>query len=193
MGTLTSDDREIYLYLRGKGLLKDVDAHRINLTDGAILVTCADGDQLPDIFGNFSEACLAHRATPRVHVLGLNGGALLLPRDTPLNTANREDLVLLSHIRTAIKLKNIRTVALYAHAPCGAAGLAKLSLLEVVNMLAKAKARVKEEIPESKVACFMHVDRGAEEGKRTYFISGAEINLLKLSPTTLRQPTARAE
>ncbi len=168
-GHLSNEDREAYNRLRKQEILLDVDAHRLNLADGVILVACSDGDQLPDIFSNISHSFAGQRSSPRIHTIALNGGALLLPEDSPLVTAHREDEVLLEHIKVARELKNIHTVALYTHAPCGAGTLAGLTLEQELNLLLAAKVRIKEHLPGIKAACFCHIDRG--ESKRTYFVS----------------------
>lgn len=157
------------------GVLEDVDAHRLDQNDGAVLVTCADGDQLWDIFAHHAQTQV-RRVTPRIHLLSLNGGALLLPYDSRLSSGTHEDLPLLRHIKAGLAMKGMKTVALYAHAPCVAATQCKLDILQSVHYLMNAKLRTKEEIPSITVACFMHVDFGSgvaseEHRKRTYFVS----------------------
>jgi hypothetical protein len=169
MGHLSTEDRNTYNLLRKQEILLDVESHRLDLTAGVILVACSDGDQLPDIFSNISNSFAGQRSSPRIHTIALNGGALLLPENSPLVTAHREDEVLLEHIKVARELKNIDTVALYTHAPCGAGTLAGLTLEQELDLLLIAKTRVKETLPGIKVACFCHIDRG--ESKRTYFVS----------------------
>jgi hypothetical protein len=169
MGHLSDTDRDTYKRLRKQGILSDVDAHRLDLTAGVILVACSDGDQLPDIFNNISHSFEGQRQSARIHTIALNGGALLLPENSPLVTPHREDEVLLEHIKVARELKNINTIALYTHAPCGAGTLAGLTLEQELDLLLAAKVRIKESLPGIKAVCFCHIDRG--ESKRTYFVS----------------------
>lgn len=173
MATISETDLRAIISLRKDGVLADIDPHRLTQQKGVIVVPCADGDQMPDVFAQ--QAAYAEQAglEPRPHVLALNGGALLLPENSPLNKAVREDLVLLKHIKDAVPMKNIHTVVIYTHAPCGAAGAANLSFVRCMDLLVKAKARIKEKIPEVKVACFCHVDRSDEGGhhkRRTYYV-----------------------
>lgn len=172
MGTLTRADHAIKMRLRKAGVLGDLDGNRLDLRQGVIMVTCADGDQLYDIFAHKALAVMQQRSDARIHTLALNGGALLLAEDSPLSRTNNEGTVLMEHIRGAMKLKGMRTVALYAHAPCGAATKMvhpPLRLDQVVALLIRAKTRVKSLGDGIKVACFLHVDNGT--GKRTYHVS----------------------
>ena len=170
METIKGVDRELIASLRERGVLVPVEGHRLDLGRGVIMVTCPDCDQRADLF-NHQEAVFREQGLdPRIHALGLNGGALLVAEESPLNDELGEDRVLIAHMKGARQLKGINTVALYSHIPCGAAGLANLSSEEVVDFLVLGKRRVRAEIPEAKVACFLHVDKG-EGNKRTYFVS----------------------
>lgn len=95
---------------------------------------------------------------------------MLLASGSPLNTWLREDEILLQHIAIARQLKEIDTVVLYAHAPCGAATLHQLSFIHVLETLRRAKIRLKTVDDKIKVACFCHIDYGHDK-KRTYFFS----------------------
>ena len=169
MMALTQADQELVRDLREAGVLQNVDGHRLDQSNGIILVCCADGDQMPDIWQFQNGIMQGQRQTSRIHTLSLNGGALLIPEGSPLNAEAHEDIVLLKHIHEAIILKGIHTIALYAHGPCGAAGLAGLTLVEVIGLLKQAGKRVREAFPSAQVVCFFHADKG--ETKRTYFAS----------------------
>ncbi|HEY4510185.1 MAG TPA: hypothetical protein VJC15_04365 [Candidatus Paceibacterota bacterium] len=171
MAQLSQQDLEIIRELRAADVLQDVDGYRLNQRYGIILVCCSDGDQMPDIW-RFQNGIMAkQRQEARIHPITLNGGALLIPGDSPLNKDVQEDLVYLKHIAGAHQLKKIETIVLYSHAPCGAAGLAKLTLIDVITLLKKAGQRVRNSFPSFfQVVCFFHVDNG--ESKRTYFVSG---------------------
>jgi hypothetical protein len=166
---LAPTDQELVRELREAGVLQDVDGHRLNQSNGIILVCCADGDQMPDIWQFQSGIMQRQRQTSRIHTLSLNGGALLIPEGSMLNAEAHEDIVLLKHIHEAITLKGIHTIALYAHGPCGAAGLTGLTLIEVIGLLKQAGKRVREAFPGAQAVCFFHADKG--ETKRTYFVS----------------------
>lgn len=170
MGHLSKQDRDFARALRLANVFQDVASKELDLSNGVIIVPCADGDQMPDLFtyelGLFADLGIP----PRVHEIALNGGALLIPKDSQVRREGSEDRVLLQHLKDAQTLKGIDLVMLYAHAPCGAAALGGLDLKSVVALLVAAKARIKSEIPTLKVAAFLHMDWG-EGKKRTYFVS----------------------
>src|SRR5690242_18946043 len=131
---LTSEDMPIFDMLRGARVLQPVEAHRLDERQGVIFVPCGDGDHFEDIFTNHQKINNVHREKPRIHSLSLNGGALLVASDFPLNKKRREDKTLIDHIQVARALKGIHTVALYAHRPCGAARMAGLDFLTTVEI-----------------------------------------------------------
>lgn len=91
----------------------------------------------------------------------------------------RQDLVVLANIWGAIKLKNIKTVVMQLHFPCGAAGLCHMSVLEQLDHLILAKQRVKRIFKQVRVPCFVHVDwpedGGSKHRRRTYFVKTNEL------------------
>ncbi|MFA6447396.1 MAG: hypothetical protein WCW31_04035 [Patescibacteria group bacterium] len=183
MSALSAEDRRTYDYLLSRKILKRVLPDKIppeQARKGMIAVFCPDGDQFADVFGNIAEVCLQHMPWPRIHALTRMGGALVIPDNNPLSRgqygAQLVEDIFLSH-----SLKDIETIALYAHAPCGAAKMAKLNLAQVLDLLTRAKLQMKDEIKRLKlplnVICFVHIDRG-DEGKRTYFFPVGEWRLI---------------
>ena len=158
MGHLTEHDRMLITVLREAGVLAEVAGRNLDLKDGVIMIPCADGDQMCDLFEFKTSLFQEQQFHPRIHTLALNGGALLIPANSPVQREGNEDTVILQHLRDGQALKGINLVVLYAHAPCGAAGIAKLNSKQVIELLIAAKTRVKEEIPGLKVACFCHVE-----------------------------------
>lgn len=179
-----SDAESVLRSMRRGGVLCDVDTHRLDAKNGVILVACGDGDQFHDLFG-YKASILAPQQNdvpPRIHPLTLNGGALLIPEESPFNAEIPYDQVLLRNIDGAMNLKGIRTVAVYVHAPCGMARTANLDIADVIRLLVSAKRRIRRELerPGLHVAAFCHVDW--LEGKRTYFVSGDAWDIWKESP-----------
>lgn len=174
MSSLTLLDRQWITKMRQDKILEDVDPHRLDQSRGIIMVACADGDQMPGIF-QYQADSQVQRTIPRIHTLSLNGGAILLASPPSPILQWREDMVLLEHIKTARRLKEIDSIALYAHAPCGAAYLAKLDFLEVARRLMEAKTILKKTLNGATVACFCHIDYGEKatekRRKKTYFLS----------------------
>ena len=169
MLVLSQTDREIVATMREFGVLADIDGHRVDQRNGVIMLPCSDGDQFPDVFRHQLRLTLAHRVSPRIHPISMNGGALVIPRDSPLKGALPIGEVMLDQIWQAMQLKGITTVVLYAHAPCGMAATYDMNFAEVVATLFQAKMAVREEHPDAKIICFAHVDAG--DKKRTYFVS----------------------
>lgn len=168
---LSEEDRTAIEILRKEGILLDIEAHRLDQRNGVILVSCADGDQMCDIFAHQVKIQIGQCKDPRIHTFGWNGGALRLAPKSPTNKVGRSTAKdLLEDISDARKMKNIDTVALYVHAPCGKANACDISVIETLNLLMAAKERIKKENNGVKVACFFHVDY-ANGKKRTYFIS----------------------
>ena len=78
----------------------------------------------------------------------------------------------MDQIADARELKKIDTVALYAHAPCGAAAMATVSIERTIMLQIRAKAKIQSRSPGIDAGCFFHVDYG--NNKRTYFLSCKE-------------------
>jgi hypothetical protein len=169
-GQLSRQSKEVISILRKEEVLQDVEGHRLDQSEGVILVTCADGDRYFDVFQNQVLMQASHRTDPRIHALSWHGGALACAPCSPINRRKHADLVFLDQVADARKLKNINLVALYAHAPCGAAGLCGLSLEETVALQVRAKKKIKTLNQGVQVGCFFHVDYG-ESKQRTYFLS----------------------
>lgn len=99
---------------------------------------------------------LVFMATPLLWVVGWMG---------------RHDIQMIINIWKAIRMKGIKTIVLYIHAPCGAAAHCHISFLGELQHLILAKRRLKWWLGYMgiKVACFCHVDYGGGK-KKTYFI-----------------------
>lgn len=182
--------------MRRGEVLRDVQQHQIDARNGVVLVACGDGDQFHDLYRHKTEILAPQRGEPRIHPLILNGGALLIPHDSPFNRDLPNDGVLLQNIAGAIKLKDIRTIAIYVHAPCGMARSAELNFEEIIRLLVAAKRRIRHELSHVdglKVAAFCHIHW--EDGKRTYHVSAdawdrwVEAPPMSLPPNSLLAPS----
>ncbi len=124
MGKLALNPHEkevLSRYAEVDGLLVVPQPHRLDLTDGAIVVACADGDQMDDFFDDLRSMSTEIRVRPRPHLLTEHGGALALSPDWhDLRRPNRAQR-LFEDIIDARDMKAIYTVLLFAHAPCGKA------------------------------------------------------------------------
>lgn len=155
--------------LRGAGVFEDLQGHLIEDPDN-IIVPCSDGHQMRDLFWTHYGKLESKRNGPILHPIALNGGALLIPESSPMNRMYREDLVILSHLQAAITMKNVKTVVLYTHCPCGAAYHHGLNLRQVMALLMEAKNRTRACLPGIDVLCYCHIDYGGGR-RRTYFVN----------------------
>ncbi len=168
---LSEEDLEKIKELRKFGILADVNGHHLNQKNGVIMISCADGHQMYDIFGHQLKMQEGHCQDLCVHTLAWNGGALRIPQYSPANKKDRTThLDVIDDIRDSIKIKNIHTIALYVHAPCGKAHACGINFIEMIGLLIDAKIRIKKEVDNIYVACFIHIDFNNNR-KRTYFIS----------------------
>ncbi|MBI5230079.1 MAG: hypothetical protein HY981_02145 [Candidatus Magasanikbacteria bacterium] len=173
MAHITDEEIKFLEQFRSEGVLEDINTKRVDASRGAILVTCADGDQMADVFQQTEHLSF------RLHTLSLNGGGLILPEESPANIlltppdcSKQIKLgdVFLGQIITARALKNINLIALHVHCPCGVAGAFKIGPRELIALLVAAKDRIKKSIPGIKVCAFIHI-AWPDGRKRTYFVS----------------------
>lgn len=173
MMKMSPEEIRFFERLREAGVLEDVNGNRPDASKGVILVTCADGDQMADIFNHTGNL------TPRLHTLSLNGGGLILPPESPANTSfvcsceRRETAlgdIFMEQIATARRLKGIDLVALHVHFPCGIARAHEMAPQQLMELLVSAKDRLKREMKGIKVCAFIHI-AWPDDRKRTYFVS----------------------
>lgn len=163
---LKTEDYRAIEALRRDGVLRRVYGPKlVPRSENLILVSCADGDQLPDIIqhlGNF---------TFGRHTLTVHGGALRLsnsfPEDGNAGYPVRE--FLLHQIEEARALKRTNTLALLSHYPCAIATRHNWSVGDVLAMTVEAKAYVKENVSGVKVVPLFHYCDG--DRRRTMFIN----------------------
>lgn len=162
--TLSDTDRRDLSALIEDDVLEEIDPLRAANPFGTIAVMCADGDQMLDFITRHTNSF--PDGPRRHHLLMLNGGAKLLPPDSPLVDADlHENEVLLAHIKSAIRFKGIETVVLYVHFPCAAAYSRHIPALQVLHLLFRAKQVVREAaeplgVGEEDVIGFCHIDFG---------------------------------
>lgn len=151
----------------------------MSAADGVIICACGDCDQER----NYT-AYLADTVHGRMHRLQLNGGPLSISPSSPLHL-DRDDcgaevpvgVAMRTNIRGAVRLKQIRSLVLVAHVPCGAADTAKMNVDEILSALIAAKIELSNRYRTTlgvKVACFLHVEwtmLGIEQRPSTYFVS----------------------
>jgi hypothetical protein len=167
---LSAEDRALIEELRAFGVFQDIDEHRLDQSNGVMLITCSDGDRFPDIFQHQARMQADCRPDPRIHVFAWHGGVLACAPVSPINARKDAHRVFLDQITVARSMKQIDVIPIYAHAPCGAAALNHVGLEQVLTLQFEAKNQIKKENPGIVVFPFFHVDYG--DGKcRSYFLS----------------------
>lgn len=74
--------------LREFKVLDEVQNHLLDQRNGAILITCSDGDQMYDIFKYHVKMQKEQCADPRIHTFAWHGGALRLAPNSPINQSD---------------------------------------------------------------------------------------------------------
>ncbi len=169
---LSPTDRDMISELQKCGVLEPLNGHRLKLDQGVILVPCGDADQMPHIFEENTQCFHDHGIDPRIHLCALSGGALNIgappvPRFPDIIRLTGD--VLVHHIQSG-RRKDIHTVAIYTHAPCLIARDLELSFREQIELLQRAKFRIKNGKNDVSVSCFMQCDFGNGE-KTIFFVS----------------------
>ena len=171
---LSRQDRMLIPALRNAGVLQDLDPRLLNQEKGAIAVMCSDGDRFFDAISHHARTQAPYRPTPRIHTLAWHGGAIACAPCSPVNKTKRHaDQLFIDLIADARTMKDMDLVALYGHAPCGAAYACGLPLEAVFALMMRARERVRATNHGIQTACLFHADYG--EGKmKTYFFSCAQ-------------------
>lgn len=164
MRQLTETELQILKELKKQDVLQPLRGYQLDYRNGVIMVACADGDQMYDLFNTHASLCPSNPNHARIHLLTRNGGALMLLRNERLSCD------LSKEIATASDLKHIKATALYTHTPCGIADALDITIGRSLNRLVTAKQRIDESNLHLQVACFFHVDYGQGK-KRSYYVS----------------------
>lgn len=169
--------------LRAAGVLQTLEGHYLSTQQQTYICFCGDGKHALDLTTFHAALCgIDHLVEEALfHKIALNGGALVISPSNPLARLRGlpQDLVGLMNIEYALKLKgNHGQIALYIHAPCGAAKEAGIpSLVDIIDQGLRAKLRVRHVFPETvfdgSVRCYFHVCKDGDGAidRNTYFVS----------------------
>ena len=167
---LSPEDSRFILMLERAGVLQAHDGSKLETGNGIILITCSDGDKILEFLEHIEELIREGGGKFRPHIFAGHGGAMLIAEDCPLYREERADRFLLKQISDAHEMKDIGTVILMVHAPCGAAKKARMDVILELAHLVRAKKRVKAAMPQLKVSCFIDIHY-ADGGKKILFVS----------------------
>ena len=170
--------------LKKAGILQPLVGHHLSSQQQTFICFCGDGKHALDLTRFHAALCGVEHdlSTELFHKIALNGGALVLSPSNALAKLRGlpQDLVGLMNMEYALKLKgNHGYIALYIHAPCGAAKEAGLlTLVDIVEQGLRAKLRMKKVFPpeifSGSIRCYFHVCKEKECGeitRNTYFAS----------------------
>lgn len=170
--------------LKSSGVLQAMEGHHLSTQQQSYLCFCGDGKHALDLTKFHATLCgVDHQISDELfHKIALNGGALVISPSNPLANLRGlpQDLVGLMNLEYALKLKgNHGYIALYIHAPCGAAKEAGMSsLIDIVDQGLRAKLRVRsvfnQDVFSGSVRCYFHVCKNSGDGeicRNTYFVS----------------------
>lgn len=165
---LSGNDRTTLGRLREASVLVDIDREKLcaAVSNGTILYFCGDCDQAPEFLrhleGMLPAGCRTHRKAE-------DGGALRLNPNVPIPSELRIDSQALIGLKVTRWMKNISTLTLQNHYPCGMAELASQSLPDVLWHLVETPDFVRKcaNWGPALILPFFHVDYG--DKRRTYF------------------------
>lgn len=167
---LSPEDNQSLRILENLGILQVHNGSKLETGNGIILVTCSDGDKILEFLGHIEGLIREGGGKFRPHIFAEHGGAMLIAEDCPLYRRTHADEFLLEQIADAHEMKNISTVILMVHAPCGAAKKEHISVVQELAYLVRAKRRVKELMPQLNVSSF--IDVHYQDGtKKIWFVS----------------------
>lgn len=157
--SLSFRDLRMITALRNGGVLRNTRPSIDEELNGAITVICGDADRVLELLSHHTDHCQRYRKEKRVHLLSLNGGALLLAPHSPF-VRSYGDRVLKEHIEGAMNLKHIHDVSLYNHVPCGMAYGHGLDVFDVLDMQFAAEFALRKKLSDVQTTCYIHVDYG---------------------------------
>jgi hypothetical protein len=188
---LTGQNRELAELMKSDEyrILEPIEGHKIDQRPGVVLVFCGDGDQSQDIFEQQVKIVKGQIDDPRIHLVALNAGPLLLVKNSPLHSRLPQDQVVLLNCAEGLLLKKMKVVVLLGHTCGKAMQVAKYSLERIFDEFVEAHDRIKSDIfswietvrqdhspefdnVEIKSVCtpmFFHVDWGGGKKKTYYF------------------------
>jgi|GEM_PF-1496460 len=150
------------------GVLKDVAPGRCRHDNGQLMVLCSDGDVFPKLFDYHRQLL----KLDRLHPLAWNGGGLRLDVHSILGQHHNSAEVLLNDIIDARKLKNMSVIELWTHYPCGAADLAGMGVMDIIQSIVNAKQFLRQSFGANdpvKIIPLCHV-AWANHKRRSYYI-----------------------
>ena len=167
----TVEDFKTIQQLLEKNVLVSIEAAELGADRGVIPVLCSDGDRMFDVFTHLSDTCTAANFPVQPHLIAYPGAPILLSNHSPRILGARIDTLFIYGIKTGPDMKNIRTIVIVPHWPCGMAKACNLGLIRSIELAVNGGARIERDLQACvhNVAVWLHVDYG-EAFMRTYRI-----------------------
>lgn len=156
--------------LRSKGIISHIQNNPVNRDNGIILIACGDCDRFDELYEFEKSLFRKSGLNPRIHLLALNGGGLLVHPKSPLNDDFSSSQTLLFHSKNSSPLKEIHEVVMYSHDPCGAAAGSQLSIRDSFKWLAGGAAYLGNTLKNLNITCNFHLECNTDtKFKSEYF------------------------
>lgn len=156
--------------LRSEGILSHIRNNPSKREDGIILIACGDCDRFDELYEFEKNLFRKSELHPRIHVLTLNGGGLLVHPRSPLNSEFSSAQTLIMHAKNSSPLKGINDLIVYSHGPCGAAEGARFSPEDYFKWLAKGADYLARALSKLNVTCNFHNECNSDtKFKSEYF------------------------
>ena len=164
---VSDEERALVDALAAAQVLTDPKKRHFKTKLDVALVGCPDGTRMRSflkmLLMMYEPKC---RQSVKFHPLLRHGGGMVLnPESLIVNHGSTLASDLLDEMRDAVGM-GYKAIILSTHLPCRKARNNGISPLAVIGSLAKAKARIKEEIPGITVVCVLQVN-----SEELYFFS----------------------
>lgn len=171
-----NDEYETYVnQLREQGILSHMRDNPLRndplrLQNGLVMVACGDCDRFNELYVFEQSLFRKSDKEPRIQLLTLNGGGLLIHPKSPLNGDYSSSQTLVYHIKKTIRDMQISDVILYGHCFCATAEGFRMTAEQNFEWLAKGASYIASLFDDVNVACNFHHKTGASnQFKSMYF------------------------
>lgn len=164
---ISAEDIKILQNWRKSKAIVEVDKTKLQKAapNGVILVMCGDGDRSVETIDYLKTQLPKHR----FHLHALNGGPLRFNPEVPIPTEIRVDRQMAVDLLNSRSMKEIPTLILMAHWPCGLAGKLSLGIRDAIwHTIDLGDLVSKLGWDRTKIIPMLHVDYATR--MRTYFL-----------------------
>lgn len=138
--------------------------HHFDDKFASAIVCCPDGTKI-----GYTQKLLREmydtklRGYVQHHLLTHHGGALVLALNSPVITSGHTtDVDMIEQIKMSVSM-GYKSIIVLVHLPCVMARTHNMSPMDMIDALVRAKQRIKENIPDITVACFVQCTRESEK------------------------------